>query len=75
MSIMRGGLLGDRARIIIPRILTPHTCFADVVQHAAGCTLGNLGIEIVEGGELDGKARGIRAHYRGTVGSGDMRGM
>jgi len=40
------------ARIMVPRISTPYTCFADGVQYATGCTLGKLNIEILEGGGL-----------------------
>jgi len=41
-----------RARIIVPKISTPYTCFADGVQYITGCTLGKLNIEIVEGPDL-----------------------
>jgi formylmethanofuran dehydrogenase subunit E len=42
-----------RARIMVPRVSTPYTCFADGVQYATGCTLGKLNIEIFEGGRLE----------------------
>lgn len=38
-----------RARVIVPKLSTPYTCFADGIQFVTGCTLGKLNIEIVEG--------------------------
>lgn len=42
-----------RARITVPRISTPYTCFADGVQYVTGCTLGKLNIEISGGLSLE----------------------
>ena len=43
---------GMRAEVIVPRMETPYTCFADGIQYVTGCTLGKGNIEVREGGRL-----------------------
>ncbi len=41
-----------RARVVVPAITTPYTCFVDGIQFITGCTLGKCNIELLEGSEL-----------------------
>lgn len=44
---------GVRAEVIVPRMETPYTCFADGIQYVTGCTLGRGNIRIREGSFLE----------------------
>jgi len=41
-----------KARVVVPELATPYTCFADGIQFVTGCTLGKCNIELVKGSEL-----------------------
>ena len=44
---------GVREEVIVPRMETPYTFFADGIQYVTGCTLGRGNIRIQEGSFLE----------------------